>query len=90
MKRTKGKITKLIPPFHLVPFLHRRVYGADHHRSDTYTHHTTELRAINGYDLANVLAIHVQCRADRLWLPRTWCQPYTSHSRKRGRLTFTV
>jgi hypothetical protein len=65
---TERKIPKLFTTLNRLTFFNRGFNAAHHHSTDTYSHNSTELRTINRYNFANVLAIHIQRSSNSLWL----------------------
>jgi len=70
-KRTKSKVTKFLPPLHVLALLDCRLYAADHHGTDTNCHHLPKLGAVDRHDLSRVLAVHVQGCTNSLRLRST-------------------
>ena len=68
---TERKVSELVTSFDLGALFHRCVDAPNHHRADADAHDTPKLRAINGNDLANVLAVNVERGPDSLWLDNT-------------------
>jgi len=70
-EHTKSEIPKLLSTFHILPFLYSSLDTANHHSSNTDSHHTAEVRAVYRDNLADILPIHIQSRSDSLRLNHT-------------------
>lgn len=65
---TEREVPKLVAALDPLAFLDGRVDASYHHRTDARAHHTPKLGAVDRHNLTYVLAVHVECSADRLGL----------------------
>jgi hypothetical protein len=86
--RTKGKVAKFLATSDYISLFYSRDDASHHHRTDADVEHAAKGRTVNGHDLADVLAIDVECGADGLGLKKV--NQERKNVRAVGQLTLTV
>jgi hypothetical protein len=88
LMRTKGKVSKFLATSDIIPLVHSEVDAPYHHRTNADIEYPTKGRTVNGDDLADILAIDIECGADGLGLEELHQEMNTETDV--NQLTFTV
>lgn len=65
---TESKVAEFVTSLDFLSLHNGGLDTTNHHSSDTDTHHSAELRAVDGNNLSSVLTIDIQRSSNSLWL----------------------